>query len=156
MNQVQLFNQDLMSRDGIKKLSDAIVQSLDDGNFNPLDFKLAAKGFEKLMEAVKKPIDKAAMTEAEKYSAKNFTYKGADIQVSENLGVSYDYSGCNHPEYVRVLEEFNAIAKRKKEIEAQLQATKHSFTMIDEDTGEVVTVYPPIKSSSSGIKITIK
>jgi len=144
MNQVQLFNQDLMSRDGIKKLSDAIVQSLEDGDFNPLDL------------AVKKPIDRAAMTEAEKYSAKNFTYKGADIQVAENLGVSYDYSGCNHPEYVRVLEEFNAIAKRKKEIEAQLQATKHSFTMVDEETGEVVTVYPPVKSSTSGIKITIK
>ena len=156
MEQVQLFNQGLLTKDGIKDLSNQIISSLDEGNFNPLDFKLAAKGFEKLIESVKEQIDEAAMTEAAKYGQKTFSYKGSEIQVVDNLGVSYDYSECNHPQYNAVMEEFNRISKLKKDLEGELQATKTSRTMIDESTGEVVTVYPPRKRSKSGIKITIK
>ena len=153
---LEIFNPSLLTRDGISALTTQITTALDNGDFNPLDFKLAAKGFEKLIEGVKKKVDEAALTEAEKYTEKTFMYKGAQIERVDNLGTKYDYSNCNHPDYDTLLTEIEGLEKKKKEIEEFLKGIKGSLTVVDEGTGEVRTMYPPIKKSSSGIKITIK
>lgn len=145
----------LTTREGIKETAQDFRNAVDNGVINPLDLKVALKGLEKLAEELKS-IDADAYDEALKYDGKVFKYMGAEIEKSESLGAKYDYSGCNHPEYTSLLSQLEPLLKRKSEIENMLQKLKKSMTVVDEETGEIVTVYPPIKRSSSGLKITFK
>jgi len=140
---------------GIKETAQEFLTAVDEGVINPLELKVALKGFEKLIEHLKK-VDEMAYDEALKYDGKVFNFHGATIEKSESLGVKYDYSNCNHPEYTTLLTQLEPLLKRKSEIEKELQGMKKKMTVVNEETGEIVEVYPPIKRSSNGLKISFK
>ncbi len=71
-------------------------------------------------------------------------------------GTRYDYSGCNDPEYDRVLWEFENAKKAKEDKEKELKSLKESYEILDQDSGEVITVYPPVKTSTSTVKCTFE
>lgn len=72
------------------------------------------------------------------------------------LGTKYDYSVCQDPK----LDELNTIlAKAKKDVDDRqnfLKAINVSATLIDEVTGEINKVYAPIKTATSGYKLTLE
>jgi hypothetical protein len=68
-------------------------------------------------------------------------------------GVSYDFKSCNH----RLWNDCDTILKstreQQKEIENTLKSLTKPLTVVDEDSGEVVTVNPPIKKSTTTIEV---
>ena len=71
------------------------------------------------------------------------------------LGTDYDYSNCNHPDFDQLEDDFNLAKANFDKLKKFLQTLPKSISMNDENTGEVVTINPAIKSSTSGYKITI-
>lgn len=76
------------------------------------------------------------------------------FQLSE-VGVKYDYSICNHPQWKRLVEKEKEIADKRKNIEKYLQGLRDKEEYIDPDTGELCEIYPPKRTSTTTIKITI-
>lgn len=132
-----------------------VVRQLEADEINALDVKIALKQMEAAMDQVKKVADKLAADEAAKYGEKSFDYKGARIELAE-LGTKYDYSGCQYPPLQRIQSSIQAYGEQAKAAEAWLKSIKGKTEYIDPQTGEVCEVYPPIKRSTTGIKITLK
>lgn len=74
-------------------------------------------------------------------------------KISE-VGVSYDYSACGDPEIERLQAEADALNERIKTREKFLRGIKGHLALLDEETGEVLTIYPPARSSKTSLKLT--
>jgi len=127
---------------------------LDSGDVNPLDVLLCIKGFEKVMKNVKDNLNSLAVDELDKYTEKDIKYKSAKLSVSQS-GVKYDYSKCNDFELMKY--ESTAL-KLKGDIKTRcnfLKGLKEALSTIDEETGEVIEIYPPAKISTTTAKVTL-
>jgi hypothetical protein len=147
MNPIEAFKDLPADVEGVAEFSRQIIDSLNNGDIEPLKFKVFLKGIEKTIEKIRETLDPLALEEAEKFGQKSFSYSGAKIDLRET-GVKYLFDKCNHPKWA-------SIEKEKKEIESFLKGIKSPTTLVDETTGEVVKVYPPAKKSTSSIIITL-
>lgn len=136
----------------ILTFSEKLKEELQSGYVNPLDLLRGQKAIEKVFANIKEDLTKATREEAEKYG-KSFEYKGSKIELAE-VGVKYDYSECGDYELNEILEQIAKLEEKKKAREAFLKTLKEPMQIITKD-GEPIEVYPPKKSSTSSIKITI-
>jgi hypothetical protein len=139
----------------IDVMSDQLIEAVKNGEASALELMVFLNAFEKVTERVKKEIKENVMNEADKYHERTFEIMGNKFEKSE-LGTKYDYSACGDLIYHRLLGVSTEASKQVKERENFLKALKHSITLVDEESGEVYTVTPPLKTSTSGIKITIR
>lgn len=135
---------------------EAIVSFVNSGDLNSLDIALAMKSLEELTTQVRKQLrDKTDLIEeAEKHGKGKFTYKGADIQVKE-AGVSYDFSSCNDNNLKELESEIANLVSESKDRKTFLKSLKKGIVVVDEDTGETNTIYPPVKKSTTTVMITL-
>jgi len=142
------------TKDEIQNFSIKIISELESGRINPLDLLKQIKCFEKVIEQTKDTLSKMAREEAEKYGAKNFDFKGVKIELAE-VGTKYDYSKCNDFVMAKVSEDLAKLNETKKQRETFLKSLKDPISLIDEESGDVFQILPPVKSSSSSLKVTI-
>jgi uncharacterized protein YpbB len=144
------------SKDGIKRYVDQVVSEIKAGVMNPLLAKIYIKSMQKSLEDIEKQIFDDVMNEAYKYTEKNIEYKGAIIS-KEELGTKYDFGNCNDVVWNNLNKQIIEMTEKRKEREAMLKAVKQEgMTLVDEQTGETWKINPPIKTSTTGIKVTIK
>lgn len=136
-------------------MSDGIIESVRQGDANPLEVLVSLKAFEKVSDRVLKEILDNFVTEANKYAEKSFEFAGNKIEKAE-VGTKYDYSICNDPVYNHRLEISKKANEQLKEREEFLKALKEQVTIVDEGTGEIVTITPPFKTSTTSLKVTIR
>jgi hypothetical protein len=117
----------------------------------------AKQMIETLEQAIKNPlVVKAVRDEAELYAKEGgLRLYGHKIEPIE-AGTKYNYSECNDPIYKRLLEKKAIIEAEVKSREKFLQAVPYKGMSInDEETGEAdITIYPPVKTSTSTVKVT--
>jgi hypothetical protein len=142
------------TKDEIQNFSIKIISELESGMIKPLDLLKQIKCFEKVIEQTKDTLLKMAREEAEKYGAKSFEYKGVKIELAE-VGTKYDYSQCNDFVLAKVSEDLSKLNESKKQRETFLKSLKEPINLVDEESGDVIQVLPPIKSSTSSLKVTI-
>ena len=137
-------------------LSSAMINSVLDGEIDPIKAVVQAKSLvETLTLFIKdKGVNDLVIREVEKYG-KQTSKDGATIAIKE-VGSKWDYSECGDPIYNRLSSQKAEIEEKLKEREALLKATKEPRTEVDEETGEVYTVNPPSKSSTTSYSITFK
>jgi hypothetical protein len=109
---------------------------------------------EKVFEKIKPTLIENALNEISKFE-KNAVIKGSEFSIVE-AGVKYDYSECNDIEYNMLTIQIEALKSTLKDRETFLKAIKAPMQMIDETSGEVYTIYPPKKTSSTTLKVTFK
>jgi len=139
----------------IDKFSDDLIQSVKEGEANPLEVLVFLKAFEKVSERVQKEIKENVLTEASKYPENSFELLGNKVEKAE-LGTKYNYSVCGDPVYMRRTQILAEAQEQVKERESFLKTIKQPITIIDDESGEIVTVQAPVKTSTTGIKITIR
>lgn len=135
----------------IEAFASSVINEVKSGSKNPLSIKIFCKSISKALEEIEKGIADDVLIEAEKYGAKKFSVHGCQVEMAE-LGTKYDYAGCNDSKWNELDKQIKALTEKKKEREKFLQALRESVA--DTETGEIIT--PPVKSSTSGIKISIK
>jgi hypothetical protein len=117
----------------------------------------AKQMIETLDQAIKNPlVVKAVRDEAELYAKEGgLRLYGHKIEPIE-AGTKYNYAECNDPIYKRLLEKKAIIEAEVKAREKFLQAVPYKGMSInDEETGEAdITIFPPVKTSTSTVKIT--
>ena len=137
-------------------LSSAMINSVLDGEIDPIKAVVQAKSLvETLTLFLKdKGVNDLVIREVEKYG-KQTSKDGATIAIKE-VGSKWNYSDCGDPIYNRLSSQKAEIEEKLKEREALLKATREPRTEVDEETGEVYTVNPPSKSSTTSYSITFK
>lgn len=139
----------------IDVFSDGVIEDVQAGNINPLTVLIQLRAMERASERILKEIKPNIMNEADKYPGTEFEYLGNKITKAEH-GTSYDYGACGDPVYQRLWEVAFEANGQLKERQNFLKAVKAPFSLLDEGTGEVATITPPIKKSTSGLNVTIK
>ncbi len=71
------------------------------------------------------------------------------------MGVKYDYSVCQDPIYNKLKDELEALQEKIKAREMVLKSlSQEGLQTLIED--EVVTLYPPNKTSTTTISVNLK
>lgn len=138
----------------IDVFSDQLIDSVKQGEANPIEVLVQLKAMEKVIGRVLKEIQPNFVTESEKHPEKSFEFNGAKIEKAE-VGTSYDFSVCRDVEFERLETDFNTAKARLDERKEFLKAIKKPLPMVNED-GEAVTIYPPNKTSTTSLRVTIK
>ena len=137
-------------------LSSAMINSVLDGEIDPIKAVVQAKSLvETLTLFLKdKGVNDLVLREVEKYG-KQTSKDGATIAIKE-VGSKWDYSECGDPIYNSLSAKKAEIEEKMKEREALLKSTREPRTEVYEETGEVYTVNPPSKRSTTSYSITFK
>lgn len=148
MNYLELSKKELQEGGTVEALN--IVE---EGREDTLAAYLYAMSQVEYYTAFAKGLHESAMSEFENYGEKEIELRGRKISKSE-FGVKYDFSNCGHI-HIDALE--NTIKREQevlKHLESQIKAMQSPQTFIDEESGEAFTVKPPIKTSTTKLKLT--
>lgn len=139
----------------IDVFSDQIIESVQSGEVNPLEVLHIFKSLEKAQERILKAVKEEILKEAERYPNGPFEFHGVTMQKTE-AGVQYDFKVCGDPVHDQRESIMNAAKSLLDERREFLKSLKEPITIVDEGSGEVVTVRPPLKKSTTTVKVTIK
>jgi hypothetical protein len=136
-------------------LANAIIETVLNGNINPLDLPVKKKCIEMALDqAMKNEKVQEVLIEEIRKHGKHADHFGAKLEVIE-AGTKYHFDKCNDPD-LRALEAeaaiINAKATARKELLKKL--SPEGETILKDD--EVIQIYPPTKTSTTTIKITMK
>lgn len=132
-----------------------IIESVRNGDANPLEVLVMLRSLELLSKEVIEQIEDNIVTAAEKYPGKDFEIYGARIEKAE-LGVKYHYDRTGDIEYERLKADAETANRRLKEREEFLRALKDPLITVNKETGEIYEILPPFKKSKSGVRVYIK
>jgi hypothetical protein len=135
-----------------------VIDSLEEGNTDPLKVHLQVKCMEDIIKGLNTNTiyKKHILDSAEKYGQKTFEFQNSKMEIKE-VGVKYDFSKC---EDVGLNAMYSVLEKLEEDIKKRETLLKSvpqkGMTITDEETGETYTVYPPAKSSTTSIAVTLK
>lgn len=135
-----------------------LISKIENGEADPLKIHLQLKCAEDLIKQINANTiyKKALLDAAESYGQKSFEFHNSKVEVKE-AGVKYDYSKCNDPEYVALAIQQTELDGKVKERESFLKSVpSKGLEIVNTETGETGTIYPPAKSSTTTVAITLK
>ena len=134
-----------------------IIARLEEGSAKPLEVHLQAKAMIEIAEALiaDNTYRDILLEEATKYG-KAFDYQNAKFSIRE-VGTKYDYSQCGDlmlAELQQCSERANVALKARQDFLKVVPVPGVLFT--DEITGETYKIYPPSKTSTTSVAVTLK
>jgi hypothetical protein len=127
------------------------------GRINPLELHLRLKSAEEVIKQLTglEPYKAILLDEAQKFG-KSFNYQTAKIDIRE-VGVKYDYSECGSSALAKLYEKQAAINDAIKAHETYHKGLPSAgVQVVLSETGEVETHYPPAKTSTTSVAVTLK
>lgn len=145
----------VLTKSGQQDLCEKILQQVENGEINPLYAAAVVKGLiESLTNALKDSrMFDGVQKESEKFGKEKIICQGATFQICET-GVKYDFDACGDPVYNELAKQKAELDEKLKERTAFLKTIKQPITLVDDNTGEVVSIYAPVKASTTSFKIT--
>jgi len=143
----------VVNKEIIKETSLALLNDIDEGHMHPLQVAAQFKFVEEVITNVKEELRQRVIAEQDKYGKERMTFHGATFDIKE-AGIKYDFSQCQDDIWNDIDKQIQALTEQRKEREAFLKTIKERFTYIDESTGEIVTINPPQKKSTTTYAIT--
>ena len=131
----------------------SIVETIEQGQTNPLKIHLQIKAMEDIITQLKENVTyrHALLSEAEKHG-KKFEYQNAEIAIRE-VGTKYDYSTTEDvviADLLRQKEELDKVIKNRQKMLQTLPASG----MADPINGNMI--YPAVKTSTTSVVVTLK
>jgi hypothetical protein len=135
-----------------------LINRIDSGEADPLKVHLQIKCMEDIIKLLNSnTVYKAALLEAsEKMGQKSFEFHNAKFEIKET-GVKYDFSKCGDVVWETLDSAGSTISDQIKEREKFLKTVpQKGMTVVNDQTGEVETIFPPSKSSTTSVAVTLK
>lgn len=143
------------TKNEIASFAERLNEALDSGELGALETLLRFKAIEKILEQAKPMLDKMVLNEAAKYPEKTIELFGVKF-LKKNGPAQWDYTNCNDGQY-KLLKQYQAEYNKKvKEREEFLQAMTEPMTALDEDTGEIVKIFPASKSQKELVQVNFQ
>lgn len=140
-----------------KAFAEQVIESVVESQVQPLNIHLQIKAMEDIIDQIKSDpkYREALLNEAEK-NGKKFSWQNSKIDIRE-VGTKYNFDNCNDPIYLEMKSESTAINEKVKSRETFLKTVSpEGMTIVDESTGEAVTIYPPSKTSTTSVVVTLQ
>ena len=145
----------------IKSLTDATKSELNDlasillevSEGRELDLYIFGKKIEYLSKVIQEVSNEYALSEAEKMKGESIYNSKIEVK---DVGVKYDYNVCKYAPYDNLLSNKKELETEIKGVEALLKSINKPTTIVDEVTGDVMNVSPPLRTSKTSIVLTIK
>lgn len=96
----------------------------------------------------------ATVNLVEKYG-RNTMVGETRIEIKET-GTKYDFTVCDDPVWTALKEQEDAVAERRRQREAYLKILTRKKEEIVEETGEVASIFPPARTSTTSFAVTFK
>ena len=134
-----------------------VIANIEDESVDPLKIHLQLKSLidisEQLLE--NETYRKYLLSAAEK-NGKKFTYQNADFSIKE-VGTRYNWDNCDDVELTDLLLQNESLKEKLKVKQDFLKKVPIAgLAVINEETGETYKVYPPSKSSTTSVAVTLK
>lgn len=158
MSKELLINKIPTTKSEQEQLASLFAQKVLDGEISAMEAVIQMKSISESISIFLKNNDvrDAVIRETEKYEkGETPSYKGAVVQVKET-SVKYDFTGCNDSVWDKLNKEKKEVDEKIKQRESFLKLVNGSKTEIDEETGEIYTILPPARSSTTSYSITFK
>lgn len=133
-----------------------LVEKLESGEMSPLKVHKQVKCMEDLIKQItaNENYRNYLLAEAAHYP-KSFELHGAKFQVKE-AGTKYDYSQCNDYVLTELQQQLDELTEKVKNRQKFLQlAPPEGIEVLEDQSGEVYRIYPPSKSSTTTVTITL-
>lgn len=114
---------------------------------------LKAKKAEEFFKNIQEELKKDALKEAEKHPERVVEVYGAKFEKT-SVYTEYDFSNCNDSMLEFLQRQFDYDKKKLEERKEFLKSLRESIIVTDEDTGETYKVFPPVRKTTDGLKIT--
>jgi len=131
-----------------------LINEVATGATNPLDLHIKMNALQKALDKVKEAIRDDVYTEASKHGSKSFEYRGVRVELAE-MGVKYIFDGCGDAVWQNLSNTLEMAKNDLNKREQMLKTITGTLHVADESTGEMMEIHPPVKKSTSGIKITM-
>ena len=141
-----------------KAMAQRFIERVTDGDVDPIAAIVQMKSLSETITTFLKDesVKDVVIKECGKYGKGEYaSFKGAEVSVKEG-GVKYDYSVCHDPQWDYLNEQMQQLKAQMKERETYLHAITKPIPSIDDETGEVFTLYPAAKSSTTTFAVTFK
>jgi len=135
-----------------------LVSKIEQGEVDPLKIHLQVKAMEDIIKLLNDNTiyKKSILDAAEKYGQKSFTFQNAKVEIKE-VGTKYDFSKCNDTEWDLYDQRLLSAKEDLKQRETFLKTIPvKGLEIVDKVSGEMATIYPPSKSSTTSIAVTLK
>jgi hypothetical protein len=151
VNNLSLFETSKQER---QIFAEQITNSLLEGLTDPLKVHLQVKCMEDFIKQItsNSVYKDLIVTEAIKYG-KTFEHHNAKFEIKE-AGVKYDFQNCNDPILKELEDKFSILDTEVKERQKFLKSIKESVEVLIGD--EIVTLYPPVKTSTTSVTVNLK
>jgi hypothetical protein len=156
MNEIAKFKTSPIVSADKQALSEMVSSYLKELAFNggePLNDLALCRKYMFLLEELEKGIKEYVIKELEKQDNSEAVILGTNMKVVET-GVKYDYSASKP--WAEQKFKLDDESKKLKDIEALAKSLKGKMVMVDEATGETFEYFPPAKTSSTSIRVTIQ
>ena len=147
-----------LTRTAISDQSNLLIQSIIGGEIDPLRAVAKIRFLSDMLAAALKDdrVKDAILTEIDRNGGKEASAFGVKFQQKE-MGVSYDYTVCQDPEYNRLATEMETLKAKMKEREKYLMGIPaEGIPMVDQETGDCYKVIRPLRRASLGYSVTFK
>ena len=161
MSEIKLFSyldNGSLSKETMQMQSSALIQPIIDGEIDPLRAVAKIRFLSDMLAAALKDdrVKDVILNEIDKNGGKEVTAFGVKFTQKE-MGVSYDFTVCQDPEYNRLAGEMEALKAKMKEREKYLMAIPaEGIPMVDQETGDCYKVIRPLRRASLGYAVTFK
>ena len=152
-NQSILFNGPA-SKSQAQTFAQEIIEQVESGSIDSLEVHIRCKAFMVALTQVIESIESTTLAEAEKHG-KSFEFKSARIEVKE-LGSKWHFDKSNDSKYFSIKSNIEKLDIERKDRETFLKSLKQKTSILDEETGELIEIFPPYKTSKTGITVTLK
>lgn len=137
-----------LSKKGITLFASEIIEKSTD----PIKQLAVVAKVQHLCKELEAGFKKVCLSEIQSFEGQKTMAMGVEFAQAE-VGTKYDYSSS--PIWIELESQIVELKTKQKEHEDFLKVLK-SKTQILTDDGEVIELFPPAKSSSTSIKLTIK
>lgn len=136
---------------------ESIVNQVLDGQADPIKVHLQFKCAEDIFKQITGDEKfKSVLLDACDKHGKTFTFQNAKFERKE-VGVKYDYSACNDPILASLEQKAIELSEKVKARQTLLKTAPLSgLVLVDEESGETFKVYPPSKTSTTSVAVTLK
>lgn len=137
-----------ITKAAIKEKADMMMDLIDEGHYNVLTLAVRLKYFKDMAAAIEERMRRYVLDDLGKYPKGQEIVHHNALFTAKDAGVRYDFTGCGDPQWDDLNDSLNSIKAKMKEREKLLRSIKGSMTIVDEATGEVCTVYEPVRTAT--------
>ncbi len=128
------------------------IKQIEDGEYSSLELFVKCKAFQKSLDLILQGIEESALNEAQR-EGKSFPKYNASVSIRE-VGTKWFYDKTNDPTIADIQSQKAGITEKEKERQTFLKSLKYPMMVMDEESGELVQIFPARKESKTGLIIS--